>query len=102
MLFTDFELFIKFLAENHIIATVIATIISTYITNLSLSFTNDILLPIINRDGDGDGKSDISKYENYVFKIFDINFRVGNFCLELFKFFIITYLMFFLSKTFKK
>ena len=29
---------------------------------------DDILLPIINRDGDGDGKSDISKYENHVFE----------------------------------
>ena len=42
---------------------------------------DDILLPIINRDGDGDGKSDISKYENYVFKSVDTTFRVGNFCI---------------------
>ena len=43
----DYNSFIKFLKENQIIATVIATIISTYITNLSITFTNDILLPSI-------------------------------------------------------
>ena len=101
MLFFEFNLFIDFLKENHIIATVIATIISTYITNLSVSFTNDILLPIINRDGDGDGEKDIDKYENYILKIYNINFRVGSFCVEIFKFMIITYLMFIISKLFK-
>lgn len=92
--------FIDFLEDNHIITTVIATIISTYITNLSLSFTNDILLPIINRDADGDGKADIDKYENYILRICNIDFKIGSFVLEIFKFIIITYMMYFLSNSF--
>lgn len=101
MLFLEFNSFIKFLEDNHIIATIIATIISTYVTNLSQSFTNDLLLPILNRDGDGDGKSDISKYEDYTLRIFNIDFRIGNFSIELLKFILITYLMYFLSKKVK-
>ena len=53
--------FLKFLEDNHIFATVIATVISTYITALSRSLSDDILLPIIYRDGDGDGEEDIKK-----------------------------------------
>ena len=96
----DYNSFLDFLKDNHIIATVIATIISTHITNLSLSFTNDILLPIIYRDADGDGKADIDKYENYILKIFNIEFKIGSFMLEIFKFMVITYLMFVLSNSF--
>ena len=102
MFFIEIDAFVKFLEDNHILATVIATIISTYITSLSMSFINDLILPILNRDGDGDGKSDLVKYENYVIKIFNINFRVGNFTIELFKFLIITYFMFIISKYLKK
>ena len=96
----DYNSFLIFLKENQIVATVIATIISTYIINLSMSFTNDILLPIINRDADGDGKKDIDKYENYIIKIYNINFRIGSFAIEIVKFLIIIYLMFILSKLF--
>jgi large-conductance mechanosensitive channel len=94
----NYYYFINFLKDNQIIATIIATIISTYITNLSMSFTNDILLPIINRDADGDGKKDIDKYENYIIQIYNIDFRIGSFIIEIFKFIIMTYLMFVLSK----
>jgi len=90
--------FIYFLNNNKIIATVIATIISTYIMNISKSFTDDILLPIINRDTDGDGKKDIHKYENYTIKVSNIELRIGNFIIEILKFLLITYIMYFLSQ----
>ena len=96
MLF-NIQNFIKFLEENHIIATVIATVISTYITNLSHSLSNDILLPIINRDGDNDGEEDINKYQNYILEIFKIKFRIGNFIIEFIKFITMTFLIYLLS-----
>ena len=89
--------FLKFLEDNHIFATVIATVISTYITALSRSLSDDILLPIIYRDGDGDGEEDIKKYQNYVIEIFKIKFRVGNFLIELFKFIIMTFLIYLIT-----
>lgn len=91
------ENFLKFLDENHILATIVATVISTYITALSQSLSNDILLPIINRDGDGDGEGDIKKYENYVIEIFKIKFRIGNFLIELFKFLVMTFLVYLIT-----
>lgn len=89
--------FIKFLDDNHIIATVIATMISTYITALSQSLTNDLLLPIFSRDGDGDGQEDIRKYQSFVIEIFKVKFRVGSFLVELFKFLVMTFLIFMIS-----
>ena len=55
-------------------------------------------MPIINRDGDGDGVKDINKYQNYIIKIYNIEFRIGNFIIEICKFIVITYLMFIISK----
>ena len=97
----DINSFISFLDENHIIATIVATVNSSYITNLSNSLTNDILLPIINRDGDGDGESDIKKYEDLTLNIYNIKFRIGNFIIEGFKFLFMTYLMFLISRAVK-
>ena len=89
--------FVKFLEDNHIFATVIATVISTYITALSRSLSEDLLLPIIYRDGDGDGEEDIKKYQNFVIEIFKIKFRIGNFLIELFKFIIMTFLIYLIT-----
>ena len=100
-MFIDLESFLKFLNENHIIATIIATIISTHIVSLSNSLTDDILLPILCRDADGDGIDDIEKYQKFTISIFKINFKVGNFLIQLFKFLFITYSMFIISKNFK-
>jgi large-conductance mechanosensitive channel len=89
--------FLIFLEDNHILATVIATVISTYITALSRSLSDDILLPIIYRDGDGDGQEDIKKYENFVIEIFKIRFKIGHFLIELFKFIVMTFLVYILT-----
>ncbi len=97
----NFDNFFNFLEENHIIATVIATLISTYITSLSQSLSNDILLPIFNRDGDEDGVEDINKYENYVLKIFKIKFKVGHFFTEVFKFIVMTFLIYYFTNGYK-
>lgn len=95
----DMKSFFEFLKENHIVATVVATVISSYITKLTNSLTDDILLPILNRDGDGDGESDIKKYEEIIFEFYKIKFKIGSFVMHIFKFVIMTYLMFLLSKT---
>ncbi len=91
----DFYIFIK---DNHIIATAIATIFSKIITDLSYSFIDNILLPIINIDLDNDGKSDINNIKNKIINLYGISFKVGPFVIEIIKFVCILLMLFYFSK----
>jgi large-conductance mechanosensitive channel len=91
----DFYIFIK---DNHIIATAIATIFSKIITDLSYSFIDNILLPIINIDLDDDGKSDINNIKNKIINLYGISFKVGPFVIEIIKFVCILLMLFYFSK----
>ena len=88
----DFYIFIK---DNHIIATAIATIFSKIITDLSYSFIDNILLPIINIDLDDDGKSDINNIKNKIINLYGISFKVGPFVIEIIKFVCILLILFY-------
>jgi large-conductance mechanosensitive channel len=97
----NFVRFIKFLKQNNVFSVAIAAILSERINEITNSFTNNIVLPIINRDGDGDGKKDISKIEDHQIKCLGITFETGKFLLALIKFIIVTYIIFIVSSIFK-
>lgn len=98
----NFVRFIKFLRDNNIIAVAIASVLSDRINEVTNSFTSNIVMPIINRDGDNDGKKDITKLETKSIKFYGMNFAVGKFVVALFKFLIVTYIIFLLSNILKK
>jgi len=93
-----FEEFSNFLKNNNIMATIIATVMSTYVTELTTSFADDIVLPIIYRDGDNDGKSDIKVIEKYTFKTNGITFRIGKFYVIFLKVFVVFIILFIIKK----
>tara|TARA_B100000902_G_scaffold327503_1_gene323101 strand:+ start:8158 stop:8451 length:294 start_codon:yes stop_codon:yes gene_type:complete len=90
--------FYTFLKENQIVDTAIATIFSKLITDVSYSFIDNILLPIINIDVNNDGKADINDFKNKIININGINFKLGPFVIELIKFIAIMFILFILSK----
>ena len=90
--------FYTFLKENQIINTAIATIFSKIITDVSYSFIDNILLPIINIDIDSDGKSDIDNFKNKVIKIQGIHLKLGLFTIEIIKFTAILFMLFIMNK----
>ncbi len=90
--------FLSFLKNNNILSTIIATVMSTYITQLTTSFADDIVMPIIYRDGDGDGKADIKSLENTVMKVNGINIKIGKFLVVLLKVTIIFVTLFLCKK----
>jgi len=91
----DFYIFIK---DNHIITTSIATIFSRLITDISYSFIDNILLPIINIDLNNDGKAEINSFKNKKILISGIAFKIGPFIIEIIKFICILYMLYHLSK----
>tara|TARA_Y100000389_G_C17310358_1_gene437659 strand:- start:10 stop:345 length:336 start_codon:yes stop_codon:yes gene_type:complete len=96
--------FLNFLKENDILAAIIVTVISTYVSKITQSFINDIIIPIIERDGDNDGKADIKKLQNYKLKCFGITFKIGSFLINLIKFSCVMLMIYslFMFKTNKK
>lgn len=92
--------FILFLKNNSILTTIIATVMSTQINELTNSIADDIILPVIYRDGDKDGKADIKKLENYKLLLYGINFKVGKFCVVLIKVTVIFFILFLIKKFF--
>jgi large-conductance mechanosensitive channel len=95
MINNDFYIFIK---DNQIITTAIATIFSRLITDVSYSFIENILLPIINIDLDDDGKADIDSFKNKKIKISGVTLKIGPFLIEILKFISILYILYQLSK----
>lgn len=98
----NFVRFIKFLQENNIIGVIIASVLSDRVNELTNIFFNDIVMPVINRDGDGDGVKDIKNFEEHKISMFGAKFGVGKFVVTLFKFIIVTYLIFIISNALKK
>lgn len=94
--------FILFLKNNNVTATIIATVMSSYVNELTTSFADNIILPIVYRDADGDGKADIKKLKDYNIVFSGINFRVGNFLTCLIKVFTVIVVLFLLNKYFFK
>lgn len=93
-----FEEFSSFLKNNNIMATIIATVMSTYVTELTTSLADDIVLPIIYRDADGDGKADIKIIEKYTIKTNGITFKVGKFYVTFLKVLVVFIILFLIKK----
>ena len=94
--------FINFLKNNNILATTIAILLSGTINDITTTFVEHLVMPVINRDGDGDGVRDIKKLEDVEFTVYNTTFKVGKVVLAFFKFIIITYIIFIIAKSVKK
>ena len=64
------------------------------LTDLVISFINDIVLPITDRDGDDDQEPDIHKLKNITIKTRGITFRIGSFLITLIRFIVVIILLF--------
>ena len=89
--------FLLFFKNNNLISTIIATIVSTYVTELTRSFADDIIIPIINRDGNEDGEADIKTLETFKITIFGIKFKDGKFIITLIKVIFIFFIVFIIN-----
>ena len=83
--------------RNSVLFGISMAVISTFVNQLVMSFINDIILPIIDRDGNDDKKPDIDKISDYIIKTNGITFRVGAFIVALIRFIILLFIIFTLS-----
>jgi large conductance mechanosensitive channel len=97
----NFVHFIKFLKDHNIITTAIAAILSDRINEITSTFVDYMIMPIINRDADKDGTKDIKNIEDANFNLFSVNFQYGKVLIAFVKFLIITYILFIITKATK-
>ena len=80
--------------KNSAILGITIAVVATFVNQLVFSFINDIIMPIIDRDGNNDNEPDINKIANYVIKINGITFKIGAFILALIRFVLVLFFIF--------
>lgn len=98
----NFIHFMQFLSNNNVLATAIAAVLSDRISDLTNSVVDNIIMAIVNRDADNDGKADVKSLENKEIIIFNIRFKYGKVLMALIRFIIITYVIFVISMIIKR
>ena len=93
----NFIKFNEFLQKNKAFATAASIVIATQISSLASSFTENIVVPIFNRDLNKDGIKDLQNFEDLKIKLFGIEFQLGKFIIDIIKFFVILYVVFIIS-----
>lgn len=93
-----FITFLHFLSKGGVITTAIAAIISDRCNKFLEAIVQNLIVPILNRDSDKDGKKDIADIENKVIDIGGIKLKVGKVMVEFLKFVIVTYIIYTIAR----
>ncbi len=98
----NFIKFKEFIVKNKAFATAASIVIATQINEFATSLTDNMIVPIINRDYNKDGVADIQQFEKTELKIFVIIFKIGKFIVDIIKFMMVIYLVFAISIFYEK
>jgi large-conductance mechanosensitive channel len=91
------ENFTKLIMSNSVLFGISIAVLSTFVNELVFSLINDIILPIIDRDGNNDNDPDINKIKNITVKTNGITFKIGAFIVSLIRFIILLLILFIIS-----
>lgn len=78
-----------FIESNDMYAVVIGTIFSQFITELFHSFTNDLIMPMLNLDINKNNVNDVTELKDIKIKFYNIEFKVGSFLISFVRFVIV-------------
>ena len=91
------EEFTDIIMKNSVMLGITIAVLATFVNQLVVSFINDIIMPIIDRDGNNDNKPDINKIADYTIKTGGITFRIGAFILALIRFVLLLFMLFIIA-----
>ncbi len=94
MILTEFT---QLIMKNSVLFGITIAVMSTFVNQLVLSFINDIIMPIIDRDGNNDNQPDINRIANYTITTNGITFKIGAFIVALIRFVLLLFIIFILS-----
>ena len=82
---------IELIGKNTLYLGITMALLSFFVNQLVFSFINDIIMPIIDRDGNNDNLPDINKIADFKVKVNGITFKVGAFILALIRFILLLF-----------
>jgi large-conductance mechanosensitive channel len=82
------------ISRNTALLGITIAVVATFVNQLVFSFINDIIMPIIDRDGNNDNEPDINRIANYIVKINGMTFKIGAFILALIRFILVLFFIF--------
>lgn len=82
--------------KNSVMFGITIAVLSSFVNQLVFSFINDIIMPVIDRDGNNDNMPDINKISNYTVKTNGITFKIGAFIVALIRFILLLFIIFIL------
>ncbi len=82
-----------FIEENRLYTLIIGSIFTQFIAELFSSLTNDILMPLLNRDFNNNNRGDINELKTKKVDIFGFRFNYGSFLVALFRFVIVLFIL---------
>jgi large-conductance mechanosensitive channel len=94
--------FTDFLLKYNIVTIVFASAISERVSEIVSDAVDCLILPIVNRDADGDGINDIVKIEDKILKVYGINIKIGKMVVTFVKFIIILFIIYKFSNIINK
>jgi large-conductance mechanosensitive channel len=88
--------FTEIVMKNSVMFGITIAVLSTFVNQLVFSFINDIIMPVIDRDGNNDNMPDINRISNYTIKTNGITFKIGAFIVALIRFILLLFIIFIL------
>jgi large-conductance mechanosensitive channel len=87
-----------FIKSNDLYAVVIGTIFSQFLTELFHSFTNDLIMPMLNLDINKNNVNDVHELKDLKIKFFNIKFKVGSFLVSFVRFIIVVCILLMINR----
>ncbi len=82
-----------FIMKNSVMFGITIAVLSSFVNQLVFSFINDIIMPVIDRDGNNDNQPDINKIADYTVKTNGITFKIGAFIVALIRFILLVFII---------
>ena len=87
-----------FITENRLYSVIIGTVLASFVTEVSYSAINNIIMPLLNTDFNRNNKDDMDDIKQWEVKIFSKRIFIGKFIHSFIRFGIILFILVHVNK----
>lgn len=93
--YSDLKLFVS---ENRLYSVIIGTVLASFVTEISYSVINNIIMPILTTDINNNKKDDMKDLQSWEVNIFSKKIYIGKFLYSFIRFAIILVILVYINK----
>lgn len=93
--YSDLKLFVS---ENRLYSVIIGTVLASFVTEISYSVINNIIMPILTTDINNNKKDDMKDLQKWEVNIFSKKIYIGKFLYSFIRFAIILVILVYINK----